>query len=118
MVCSLLYLTLGSYGHTLLQSPVWDDPHVGTHRECGEKILVLPGGVSLCRSRSNGDFTAALAHMRRAKSLNSEREYGTEFFISNAAIELSRPNLRPGENDCLGIYFLKVVSLRRLREAI
>ena len=26
---------------TLLQSPVWDDPYVGTYRESGEKILVL-----------------------------------------------------------------------------
>ena len=25
----------------MLQSPVWDDPYVGTHRESGEKILVL-----------------------------------------------------------------------------
>ena len=29
------------YGHTLLQSPVWKDPYVGTYRECKEKILVL-----------------------------------------------------------------------------
>ena len=25
----------------MLQSPVWGDPYVGTHRESGEKILVL-----------------------------------------------------------------------------
>ena len=25
----------------LLQSPVWDDQYVGTHRECGEKNVIL-----------------------------------------------------------------------------
>ena len=29
------------YGHTLLQTPVWEDPYVGTCRERGETILVL-----------------------------------------------------------------------------
>ena len=34
-------LTLRTFAQTLLQSPVWDKPYVGTHRECGEKILVF-----------------------------------------------------------------------------
>ena len=47
LVCNLLYLTLRTYDHTLLQSPVWDDPYVGTSHECGEKIRFSPGGASL-----------------------------------------------------------------------
>ena len=33
--------TFRTFGHTLLQSPVCDDPYVGTHRQCGEKTFVL-----------------------------------------------------------------------------
>ena len=41
LVCNLLYLTLRTFGRTLLQSPVWDDSYVGTYRECSKKILAL-----------------------------------------------------------------------------
>ena len=41
MAYNLLYLTSCTFGRTLLQSPVWDIPYVGAHRECGEKILVF-----------------------------------------------------------------------------
>ena len=48
LVCDLLYLTFLTFGRTLLQSPVWNDPYVGTPRVCGKNILVLSGDVLLC----------------------------------------------------------------------
>ena len=44
-----MYSTVGThisnvalvYFPQYLQSPVWEDPYVGSYRDCGEKILVL-----------------------------------------------------------------------------
>ena len=41
LVYKLLYLVIHTFGHTLLQSPVWGDSYVSTYRESDENILVL-----------------------------------------------------------------------------
>ena len=64
MACNLLHLTLRTFGRTLLQSPAWDDPYVGTYRECGEKILVLMWwcfAVSCCPA-GHDDASLQLQH--------------------------------------------------------
>ena len=41
LACNLLYSTSHTYGHTLMQSSVWDNSYVDMHLACGEKTLVL-----------------------------------------------------------------------------
>ena len=39
LVYNFVWLALRTFGRTLWQSQVSDDQHLGTHRECGEKVL-------------------------------------------------------------------------------
>ena len=55
VLCDISNSTLRTFRRTLLQSPVWDDPYVGTYRECGEKILVLTWWCFAVYARKNGN---------------------------------------------------------------
>ena len=45
---AMLYLTLRTFGRTLLQTPVWDDPYMVRTVSEAKRFWLSPGGVSLC----------------------------------------------------------------------